>query len=333
MHKVILYYDVGKHYGQCEEFETTDDKGKIYVNRCLYCHDEEIVQTSCLGHTQEGRRCFRTTAAGSYCSDHGLSIRDRDIERVRRYSSTEAQLSLFEKESLWLKQREIVSYLSTIKDVSMLQIKDYLENRSIRVYFIKCGDYVKIGRSSNPERRLKSLQVKGNSTIKPDDIDLATAEILGHVPGGSTVETALHRHLKEHNVKGEWFSFSPEVQSIIDIALGEKDSFTLESLIDKVIDNPSILRDSNRPEVTPEWISSNLSIIGSKVKDFDFYKCSYNHIFRADSDAFAYDIKQEGEYYICPEIHCHDDIQLELGFTSEYSKKNARGASFTKETP
>jgi hypothetical protein len=257
-------------------------------------------------------------------------MRDRDVERVRRYS-TEEDLPLFEKEALWYRQREILSYLSTIKDVSMLQIKDYLENRSVRVYFIKCGDYVKIGKSTNPERRLKSLQIKGEKTIKPDGIDLATAEILGHVPGGGSIETALHRHLKAHNVKGEWFSFSPEVQSIIDIALGEKDSFTLESLIDKAVENPSFLKDPRWFKVTPEWISLNLSIFGSKFNDVDFYRCPDDHVFRSDSDAYVFSIEQVGNFLKCPQTHCPHDTQLDLGFISEWSKKVARGAYLTKE--
>lgn len=78
------------------------------------------------------------------------------------------------------------------------------------VYFIKVGAFVKIGFSSNPARRAKTL-LNGKKLILPLGFDLAAPVELIHLVRGC-------RHRDERNMQllfgvhwaeGEWFHWSP----------------------------------------------------------------------------------------------------------------------------
>ena len=64
------------------------------------------------------------------------------------------------------------------------------------VYYIRFGDRVKIGTTTNMKRRLDSV---------PHD------EILATEPGGREVEHARHVQFRADNIKGEWFRFSDQL--------------------------------------------------------------------------------------------------------------------------
>jgi hypothetical protein len=72
-----------------------------------------------------------------------------------------------------------------------------------KVYFIRCGDFIKIGFSEQTERRFKSLQTAAAAPL----------ELLGTIHGERELE--LHRqfaHLRSH---GEWFRAAPELLAFI----------------------------------------------------------------------------------------------------------------------
>ena len=74
-----------------------------------------------------------------------------------------------------------------------------------RVYFIDDGFFIKIGFSSQPQKRIVKLQ-----TSSPFKLTL-----IGSVPGNKRIEAELHarfRHLKSH---GEWFRGEPELRRYI----------------------------------------------------------------------------------------------------------------------
>ena len=78
------------------------------------------------------------------------------------------------------------------------------------VYFARIGQYVKVGFSVNPERRVKNLRSADVSA--PADLDrTAPIELLKVLPGGPEVETAAHWALTEFHESGEWFHAAPEV--------------------------------------------------------------------------------------------------------------------------
>jgi hypothetical protein len=75
------------------------------------------------------------------------------------------------------------------------------------VYFIRCGDKVKIGYSARPMDRLKALQ-----TAHPEEL-----QILRIMPGDQRTETRLHYMFRQHRVRGEWFLLAPEILQYIKI--------------------------------------------------------------------------------------------------------------------
>ncbi len=73
------------------------------------------------------------------------------------------------------------------------------------LYFLKCHDYIKIGISSECEKRMADLQV-GN----PYKLSLfAIIKLKG------SLETECHRRLKHLFVRGEWFKHTPEIDELI----------------------------------------------------------------------------------------------------------------------
>lgn len=73
------------------------------------------------------------------------------------------------------------------------------------IYFIKCNNYVKIGRSIDPKRRLVDLQT-GNPfkltlirTLNEKDFE----------------ESALHKKFNRFRVRGEWFRYSETIKMFV----------------------------------------------------------------------------------------------------------------------
>ena len=75
---------------------------------------------------------------------------------------------------------------------------------TVRTYFVRCASgYVKIGRSCNPEARLRELQA-----ANPEPL------VLLHVIEGDQ-ERRLHRQFAAHRVTGEWFRPTPEMERLM----------------------------------------------------------------------------------------------------------------------
>ncbi len=74
------------------------------------------------------------------------------------------------------------------------------------LYFIRSGQYVKIGVSANPLGRLRQVQT-GNPI---------EAELLAVCPGGKDDEAAIHRAFQQHRVSGEWFRATPQLDALIE---------------------------------------------------------------------------------------------------------------------
>lgn len=73
-----------------------------------------------------------------------------------------------------------------------------------QVYFIKGGDWVKIGMSKNPAKRLKALQTASGYPL----------ELLATMRGGHTLERMLQNYFSEYRSSGEWFD-AQEVEKFI----------------------------------------------------------------------------------------------------------------------
>jgi hypothetical protein len=69
------------------------------------------------------------------------------------------------------------------------------------IYFIRCHDYVKIGKATSVEDRFVTLQIGC-----PYELTL-----LGAIPGGLREERNYHAIFCESRYRGEWFRITPEV--------------------------------------------------------------------------------------------------------------------------
>lgn len=88
------------------------------------------------------------------------------------------------------------------------------------IYFMRAGDFVKIGHSINPRRRLQHLTM-----ASPHELGLEACH-----PGTKKDERALHQLLAAHRHKGEWFACCPQIDNIIKNGLPLFDHPTIESL-------------------------------------------------------------------------------------------------------
>ena len=78
-----------------------------------------------------------------------------------------------------------------------------------KIYFLECDGRIKIGFSRNPDSRVREL-----ATGAP-----AKLTFLGQVDGPISLETALHRHLRNYRVSGEWFRDCEQVREAMRLAL------------------------------------------------------------------------------------------------------------------
>jgi hypothetical protein len=74
------------------------------------------------------------------------------------------------------------------------------------LYFIQCGDKVKIGVSSDPESRKGSLQTGAPGKLHV----IASLEKMGDK------ENFCHKRLSHLHISGEWFRYTDEVDALID---------------------------------------------------------------------------------------------------------------------
>ena len=81
-------------------------------------------------------------------------------------------------------------------------------------YFIRCGEFIKIGASASPEARLRTIRKTGG-VLAPAGLDLTSAELLATERGGFNRERELHKQFKHLRHTGEWFTEAPELTEYI----------------------------------------------------------------------------------------------------------------------
>ena len=69
----------------------------------------------------------------------------------------------------------------------------------LKVYFISCGEHIKIGVARDPRNRLAALQTGNPFPLRLE----AISNQFGSRPP-LTDEAALHHRLRKHSVGGEW---------------------------------------------------------------------------------------------------------------------------------
>lgn len=83
-----------------------------------------------------------------------------------------------------------------------------------RVYFMRCGEFVKIGVSTAPAYRHRQIRESGG-VLMPHGLDFTKTELVTHVKGGYAHEKALHAKFSHLRHTGEWFTEAPELTEYI----------------------------------------------------------------------------------------------------------------------
>lgn len=82
------------------------------------------------------------------------------------------------------------------------------------VYYIQCGEYVKIGTSSNPYDRVKQI-ARGGKARRPSQW-AGNPELLAVEFGSSAKEKERHRQFEHLRDLGEWFHLTDQLVSHIE---------------------------------------------------------------------------------------------------------------------
>lgn len=73
------------------------------------------------------------------------------------------------------------------------------------VYFILCGEYVKIGVAVDVERRLRHLQMSNPHPL----------ELIATMDGERDLERQLHCRFVRYHARGEWYRYGPRLQAYV----------------------------------------------------------------------------------------------------------------------
>ena len=78
------------------------------------------------------------------------------------------------------------------------------------VYFLTDGEFVKIGKATNTEKRVAEIQ-RYNPRI---------LSVIGTIPGGHAEEQELHERFASLCVKGEWFEVTGDLEIFLEQTFG-----------------------------------------------------------------------------------------------------------------
>lgn len=108
------------------------------------------------------------------------------------------------------------------------------------VYFVRGGDWVKIGRSTDVIARVRDLQ-----TTSPLDLRIAVI-----VHGDNRLESRLHRRFASLHIRGEWFRCEPPLSSLIEEMIATDRSDDATSLLLNYLDETETRPPEKSPNTT-----------------------------------------------------------------------------------
>lgn len=228
------------------------ENGILY--RCVLCHSRAL-NVYCAAINQNGRRCksivnrewidstdktaWPWSHEEKYCRRHEHEY----VKAGKRFNvdMLDEWLDAWQKETILRWKKNLLKKLEVLGRLTVLELLSL--SKSIPdnyVYFVKCGDYVKIGKSTSPERRFKSLVSQKDATLRPDGIDMSKAILLGYAPGGDKLEGLLHLILNSERDTGEWFRLSSRTSSVLDYYMGSSE-FTVKNTINSLIKDYDVI--------------------------------------------------------------------------------------------
>lgn len=107
----------------------------------------------------------------------------------------------------------VQEYIAEQADIRLASAARYKEQAV--AYFIRCGQFVKIGASLDPVLRLNTIRRTGG-VLAPAGLDLRAAELIVTEPGGFEREHRLHIKFAHLRHTGEWFTEAPDLTSYIE---------------------------------------------------------------------------------------------------------------------
>ena len=110
-------------------------------------------------------------------------------------------------------QRAVAEYMEEQADSHTAYAEDRKERTS--TYFMRCGQFIKIGASVSPLFRVQSIRRTGG-VLAPADLDLSETELLATESGGYDRERELHAKFAHLRHTGEWFTEAPELTEYIE---------------------------------------------------------------------------------------------------------------------
>lgn len=137
------------------------------------------------------------------------------------------------------------------------------------VYYIQCGEFVKIGTSIEPEKRCDQLR-RGGKANRPSRW-AGNPRLIAYHQGSAHLERKLHHRFAESRDRGEWFRITDELADHVAGVKAQLEhiEFTIHHrrLLDAIenhgwpkhqFDRDRILRDhaASRPALDREWKAS-----------------------------------------------------------------------------
>lgn len=104
------------------------------------------------------------------------------------------------------------------------------------IYVLRCGDYVKIGLSRTPAKRLRSLECSNPYPMS----------LLAQIPGDRDDERALHHHFKHLHHRLEWFRWSDEILENLHTVVAARRSSAITPVVATALDRAIALAGSQK---------------------------------------------------------------------------------------
>ena len=230
---------------RCSDIEVKDEDNWI-VYKCMYCNHEAVMQSSCLSTTSVGKRCRRQANSFGYCSQHYSETSEVysaaveahmpwKVESVKEYADQAKTVAML------IAKRDIFRTIKMVKDISLGVLYERVERvtQDCYIYFLRCGNYVKIGSSFSPETRIAQLKKDNDATLRPKGLKIADAVCIGWVQGARSLERDLHQALNRYRHDGEWFEWTPKVEAVVTTIIS--DELNVKDAILRAIEDPELL--------------------------------------------------------------------------------------------
>lgn len=157
----------------------------------------------CLAGNSHGERCNKAAVkAGPFCPFH--------LDRAWVWMLAVADEQMTTRLAASRLKAEMAELCVALEVEQAWDAKLAAERLTERVYFYVADTAVKIGRSINPGKRVRTL----GDTKAPHGVDVRAGNLIGTIPGGARVENLLHRKFAYCRLVGEWFDY-PEIRGEI----------------------------------------------------------------------------------------------------------------------